>query len=198
MPGTTTVRGRSATRHDFRPNFITWTTDPYATMHYEFARWRSGSRPKPFDPPPQDPSCRAPPAGMKQRNTPPGRKEVDRNAVGYSDGEKNAWRGTDPAIDAIDVDPASPRAQVHQLDAVNLVPQGHHVEAVHAAPERQPATHDLAHRLPAPEAEVEPPSRLGAPSRDPGHDPILLAPAGNLKTRNRPRQGNLGDFVARL
>jgi hypothetical protein len=126
----------------------------------------------------------APPPRVQEGKSTVGDHQVDRDTVRNSYSEEHAWRGGNPAVHPIDVDPPAAAIQAHQLNAVDLISQGNGAERRHLTAKRQPATHHLAYRLFAPQAKIKAASRLGAPTGNTGDDAVLLSPMGDLKPRN--------------
>ena len=78
-------------------------------MHYNIGRRAPGLPGKRLDAPLQNAAGGAAPAGVEQGDPPARHDQVDRDAVGDGDGEEDAGRGGDPAVDPFDLDPARGR-----------------------------------------------------------------------------------------
>jgi hypothetical protein len=111
--------------------------------------------------------------------------QVNRDTVCDSDGEKDAGGRRGPAVDSLDLDPASAGLEGHDLDAVNLIAKRDRLELRQLATKREPARHHVSHWLSTPEAQIEASPRIRAPARDAGHYSVLFSPAWNLEARYR-------------
>jgi len=97
---------------------------------------------------------------VEQRHGPAGHDQIDRHAIGNRHGQEDPGRGGDPAIDPLDLEPPAAGIYAHHLNAVHLVAQSNRREFRQLAAEPAPAAHHLPDRCVAPEAEVEPATRL--------------------------------------
>jgi hypothetical protein len=155
VPGTLAIGRDPEARKHLRTHFIAASADPYATMHYNIGCRRPGSGGQVVDPPLQDPSGGSPPPGVQERDATAGNHQVDGNTIGHCDGEEYTGRGRGPAVDSVAVYPPASSIQAAHLDTVDLIAEGKRLELLHRSPEGEPAAHDLADRLVAPETQVE-------------------------------------------
>ena len=142
----------------------------------------------------QNPAGRPPPAGVQQRHAPPRDHEIDRNAVGDGDGEQHAGRGGDPAVDALDLNPASPgRPTVSTRSPCTWLPSTTRVEPGIGRAGRRASGSSL--RRPARRSRGR--GRIRAPARvpragDPGDDAEAVRAIPEISKRGRgPGRGVL-------
>jgi hypothetical protein len=90
-------------------------------MHYNLLNGAPSFRSQPRDAGSQNPAGGAPPAGVEQSDSTPGRHEIDRDAIGDGHGEQDPRLSGDPRIYPVDLDPAAPTVYAADLDAMNLI-----------------------------------------------------------------------------
>ena len=123
VPGALPFGRRSAALHDLRTYFIAWTANAYPAVHYNIGRGTSSATAQLLHSPPEDSAAGAAPAGVEQSHPSSWDDEIDRDAIGDSYAEEDPWRGGDPPIYPLYLDPPAARIQAHHLDAVHLVAQ---------------------------------------------------------------------------
>jgi hypothetical protein len=92
------------------------------------------------------------------------------------------------------VDPASPRLEAHDLDAVYLVTEGDSLEAGHGPAKCEPPAHHLAYRLVTPEAKIEATAGLGPTASDTGDHSVFLSPPRDFESGHWPWNADLADL----
>jgi hypothetical protein len=193
-PGPPTIRGHAAALHHLRTYLIAITADPYATMHYDLRHIPANSGYEALHSATENSAGGAPPAGVEQGDPPPWCHQVHWNAVGDGYREENPWSRANPAVDPLHVNPTAALVQGHDFNPVNLIAEHDGLELRHFSPEGKPAAHSLAHRFPAPQAEVESTTRLGAAAGDTGDDAELFSPAWDLVSGNGSREVHFAEL----
>lgn len=130
-PRSLPFRGRAAALHDLRTYFIAVATDANTAMHYNVSDGAASLRLQTLDPARQDLPGSATPPGVEQRHSLVSNNEIDGNAIGHRDGEQDAWCDRDPAIDSIDLDPATTGIETHDVGAMDLTAEHGGVEFRH-------------------------------------------------------------------
>ena len=194
VPGSLPLGGRSAALHDLRTYFIAVAAYANATMHYNFSRGAPRRRLQTLDSARQNPPRSASPPGVQQRHRSFRNNQIDRNAIGHGDGEKDAWCHRDPSIDGIDLYPPTTGIESHDLSAMHLPAEDGGVELLHFPAEGEPPVHHLTYRLRAPEAEIEAAAPLVATASNARDDSVLCAPIGDFEPGNAPWHGGLADL----
>jgi hypothetical protein len=131
---------------------------------------------------------------VQQRHAASGHDEIDRHAVGDSDGEEDLRHGGDPPIDPLELDPPAPVVQAHDLDAVDLVAQRDGPELRQLPAKCAPAAHHLPHRRVTPKTKIEPAARFGAAPGNTGNDSVALTPTRDLEPGHLSWDGGLADL----
>ena len=179
-----------AADHHLRTDFIARAANTNAAVHYDIRQSGACGGEQALDADAEDPPGGAAPARVQQRDAPARHHEVDRDAVGDRHREQDPALRGDPAVHTLDLDPSPHGAYPLDDGPVDLVAEHHGVESGEAAAERPPAAHRFADGRVRPEAQVEPAARIGAPSGDPGEDPVA-GPFGDFEEREWPGGGRL-------
>ena len=194
MPGALPFGRHPAALHDLRTYFIALTTNTYPTVHYNIRPRTPSETTELLHSPAEDPASGAAPPGVEQSHPSSWNNEIDRDAIGDRYGQEDPWRGSDPAVYPLDLDPPASGIQTHHLDPVHLVAQRNGREFGQRVAERAPATHHIPNRCGAPEAEIEPTTGLGAASGDAGNDTVTFAPTRDLEPGDGSGNWGLADL----
>ncbi len=195
MPWPRPICCQPAASHDLRTYFIALATNRYPTMNYNVINIASTSLNQKANPTLQDPASRSFPATMEEGNCFTHRiDQVHRNTVRDGDGEKQTRRGSAMPIDPLNLDPPlSPIVPGH-VGLVDLIAQYGCPKTRFGTPERPPASHYLADGRFGPQSEIEPPAPQLPPAGNPGHHPVLLAPAGDFVAGNVAGQAGFCEY----
>ncbi len=189
-PGTRPASRKATGLSNLRANFIALTANAGATMHYNTRRYDSSALAQYFKPPGKYPGSRPSPPGVQEGDRALlGRHEIHRNAVGHGHGEKKPARRRGVAVYPVPDDPPLTATMPGNRGSVYLVAQDRRPEPGLGLAEATPPGHDVLHRRPGPEPEIELGSIGLRPASDPRGNPVALPPARDLEPRDGTGHG---------